>query len=229
VPADHGVGLHDQRRAKQLLLPHPQAGQQKRQPLASHEPRPFPKLTLEDEHLLSKSEDLTVSMVRHQATDDRGDGRENQQDYVPEHTPRIVAQRSGVKGENAWSSGAQRQRRSITGPHGVSSDNGLNWLPGSERIRTSCPTVDVPLFVAPAPSSNGRPTTPCYRHAFVAEDLIPPRGPVPLPEETPLQRARRFQRMIDTGQAENRADLARPLGCSRAWVTKVLARAGCME
>jgi hypothetical protein len=39
-------------------------------------------------------------------------------------------------------------------------------------------------------------------------------------------RTRRNQAMLDTEQVRNRAGLARALGCSRAWVTKVLGGGG---
>jgi len=40
--------------------------------------------------------------------------------------------------------------------------------------------------------------------------------------ETTEERRQRFQQLLDSGEANSRADLARKLGCSRAWVTKVL-------
>jgi len=43
-----------------------------------------------------------------------------------------------------------------------------------------------------------------------------------LPRETPRQRAHRDQALLAGGQVGNRAELARALDCSRAWVTKVL-------
>jgi hypothetical protein len=82
--------------------------------------------------------------------------------------------------------------------------------------------VDVPVFVAPELPGNGRNGSPFYRHTFWADDLIPEPKPVVLPKETPYQRAHRFQTMLDTGLVTNRAELARALGCSRAWVTRVL-------
>ena len=102
------------------------------------------------------------------------------------------------------------------------------WLPGSEKIRTFRPALNVPVFIAPTASSNRLAGMPYYRHAFDPEALIPEPEPVPLPTETPLQRACRYQAMLDAGLVSNRAELARALGCSRAWVTKVLGNAaGC--
>jgi len=66
---------------------------------------------------------------------------------------------------------------------------------------------------------NGRPDRRGYAHAFTASALVPAPG---VPKETPLRRAKRFQAMLDSDQARNRADVARQLRCSRAWVTKVL-------
>jgi len=77
----------------------------------------------------------------------------------------------------------------------------------------------VPLFVALAPPANGRRTTHGFRHALDPAALVPgPRSP-PLPKETPVRRAHRYQGMLDTGLVSSRAELARALGCSRAWVT----------
>jgi hypothetical protein len=87
------------------------------------------------------------------------------------------------------------------------------------------PVVDVPVFVSPAPRSNGRPRVTRYTHTFRAEDLIPGPEPSGLPRERPCQRTAHFQAMFDSGPVRNRADLARTLGCSRARVTKVLGSA----
>jgi hypothetical protein len=48
-----------------------------------------------------------------------------------------------------------------------------------------------------------------------------------LPQSPPARKstadlAAEFQHLLDTGQAKNRADVARLVGCSRAWVTRVL-------
>ena len=69
---------------------------------------------------------------------------------------------------------------------------------------------------------NGRLRRQNLRHAFLPDDLLT-EAPVskPPPEPKP-DRAARFQQMIDSGVVGNRAELARLLGCSRAWVTKVL-------
>ena len=84
--------------------------------------------------------------------------------------------------------------------------------------------IDVPVFVAPASSGNGRSALPSYRHSFVADDLIPEPDLISPARETLAQRACRFQAMVDSGQAGSRAEVARMLGCSRAWVTRVLGR-----
>lgn len=78
-----------------------------------------PRPALEDEDLLSESEDLTVSMVRHQASREGGDGREKQEDDVPDHDPRIILQSKRVKAKKALSSGTHSLRRLVLGHHGT--------------------------------------------------------------------------------------------------------------
>jgi len=69
---------------------------------------------------------------------------------------------------------------------------------------------------------NGRLCHRALRHAFLPEELIPElSGPTLAPEPRP-DRAALFQAMLASGQARNRAELARLVGCSRAWVTRVL-------
>jgi len=46
-----------------------------------------------------------------------------------------------------------------------------------------------------------------------------------LPKESPAERAERFRRLMDSGQFRSQAELARALGCSQVWVSKVLRRA----
>ena len=48
-----------------------------------------------------------------------GEGREEQEDDVPEHGRRIVAQPSEVKGREVRSFGLSRQRRLVLGPNAV--------------------------------------------------------------------------------------------------------------
>jgi len=69
---------------------------------------------------------------------------------------------------------------------------------------------------------NGRLCHRALRHALLLDELIfeAPR-PAPAPEPRP-DRIALFQAMLASGQVRNRAELARALGCSRAWVTKVL-------
>ena len=98
-------------------------------------------------------------------------------------------------------------------------------LPGSENIRTFWPALNVPVFVAPTASGNPLLALPRFRYAFDPAALAPKPEPLPLPKETPFQCAQRYQGMLDAGQVSNRAELARALGCSRAWVTKVLGTA----
>ena len=99
------------------------------------------------------------------------------------------------------------------------------WLPGSEKIRTFRPALNVPVFIAPTASESPLSALSRLRYAFDPAALVPEPKPLPLPRETPFERARRYQAMLDAGLVKNRADLARALGCSRAWVTRVLAQA----
>jgi DNA invertase Pin-like site-specific DNA recombinase len=72
---------------------------------------------------------------------------------------------------------------------------------------------------------NGRLGHRALRHALLLDELLPePPKPRPTQEPTP-DRAAVFQAMLDTGEVRNRAELARALGCSKAWVTRVLGPA----
>ena len=71
---------------------------------------------------------------------------------------------------------------------------------------------------------NGRLCQRALRHALLLDELLPGvPEPVSEPEPKP-DRVAVFQAMLDTGLVSNRAELARALGCSRAWVTRVLGR-----
>lgn len=96
--------------------------------------------------------------------------------------------------------------------------------PRTLEIRTPGLPVNVAFYVAGVTGMNGRLCRRPLRHVLQPGELLPER-PVPKrTAETKEERANRFQRLIDTGQARNRAEVARLLGCSRAWVTKVLRR-----
>ena len=94
-----------------------------------------------------------------------------------------------------------------------------NWLPGPELIRTFLP---LSIFCSIAHSRKRRFYRLCYGMSPTHAQLSLHERPAS--HDTSEERARRFQAMLDSGQASNRADLARLLGCSRAWVTKVLTR-----
>ena len=79
--------------------------------LTSHQPRPLSELTLEDEHLLSESQDLAVSVIHCQTTNQGGEGRQQQEDDVPDHDLGIVPQLNDVKGQKALSSEAHKVAR----------------------------------------------------------------------------------------------------------------------
>jgi len=53
----------------------------------------------------------------------------------------------------------------------------------------------------------------------IPEDLVPVRGHERLDR---YSLALRYQKLIDQGYVKNQADLARHLGVSRAWITKVM-------
>jgi len=57
-----------------------------------------------------------------------------------------------------------------------------------------------------------------------SSDPEPNAAPAPPPRRDPLHLARYYQSLLDSGQFENRAALARYLGVSRARVTQVLRR-----
>jgi hypothetical protein len=69
---------------------------------------------------------------------------------------------------------------------------------------------------------NGRPCNRPLRHALLLHELTVEAPSPPVAPEARPDRAVLFQAMLDTGQASSRAELARLLGCSRAWVTRAL-------
>ena len=59
-----------------------------------------------------------------------------------------------------------------------------------------------------------------------SSDPVPKAEAPPKEKRDPLKLARYYQSLLDSGQFENRAALARYLGVSRARVTQVLKRLG---
>ncbi len=57
-----------------------------------------------------------------------------------------------------------------------------------------------------------------------SSDPVPTPQPTQKEQRDPLKLARHYQSLLDSGQCENRAGLARYLGVSRARVTQVLRR-----
>lgn len=57
-----------------------------------------------------------------------------------------------------------------------------------------------------------------------SSDPVPPPQSTPKERRDPLKLARHYQSLLDSGQCENRAALARYMGISRARVTQVLQR-----
>jgi site-specific DNA recombinase len=112
--------------------------------------------------------------------------------------------------------------------------------PGKPRLRTRRLLLNISL--KSSPSSEGRrpricAVIPCWGDLdssrvaaeFVLHQGVPSETPSAVilappakPQETPEQRALRFQRMLDAGEVGSRAELARRLGVARSWVTQVL-------
>ncbi len=63
------------------------------------------------------------------------------------------------------------------------------------------------------------------RHALLLHKLPIEAPSPPVAREPKPDHAALFQAMLDTGLISNRIAVARALGCSRAWVTKVLGLA----
>jgi DNA-binding transcriptional regulator YdaS (Cro superfamily) len=111
---------------------------------------------------------------------------------------------------------------------------------GKSRLRTRRLLLNISL--KPSSSSEGRrpricAVIPCWGDLdasrvtaeFVLHHGVPSETPsavIPAPpakpQETPAERALRFQRMLDAGEVGSRAELARRLGVARSWVTQVL-------
>ncbi len=45
------------------------------------------------------------------------------------------------------------------------------------------------------------------------------------PQESPAERAERFRRLLESGKYRSQSELAKALGCSQPWISKVLAKA----
>jgi hypothetical protein len=90
------------------------------------------------------------------------------------------------------------------------------------RIRASQPPVNVGFYVAGPTGINGRLCHRPLRHALLVHELPFEIPTPPVPLQPKPDRAALFQAMLDSGLVRSRAELARALGCSRAWVTKVL-------
>jgi hypothetical protein len=82
--------------------------------------------------------------------------------------------------------------------------------------------VNIGFYVAGPTGMNGRLCHRALRHALLLDELLPAVADPPATPPPKPNRAALFQAMLDGGQIRNRAELARALGCSRAWVTKVL-------
>ena len=84
--------------------------------------------------------------------------------------------------------------------------------------------LSVPIFCSVALQSKRCFFRLRYARRPVAVQL--PLGKATSPRrEAVEERAQRFQSMIDSGEANSPAHLARLFGCSKAWVTKVLGTA----
>lgn len=119
----------------------------------------------------------------------------------------------------------QPERTSLSAPR--SSGFRTAGSPRTLKIRTCGAPVNIGFYVAGPTGMNGRLCNRPLRHALVLDELpaevpTPPAAPGPKPDRTAL-----FQAVPDAGLVRNRADLARALGCSRAWVTRVLGTRPC--
>ena len=61
------------------------------QSLGRHQRRPSPQLALHDAHLLAEGDDLTVTVVSQQTTNQHVQRREKQQKHMVEHAARMTA------------------------------------------------------------------------------------------------------------------------------------------
>jgi len=98
--------------------------------------------------------------------------------------------------------------------------------PRDPPIQTFRPAVNIRLCLKPDFAPNGRPKGSGYHYGLTVRPLLPSPQSRKVRKKTPEERARQFQAMLDSGVVENRAQLARLLGCSGAWVTKVPGRTG---
>ena len=90
------------------------------------------------------------------------------------------------------------------------------------RIRTLRSPVNIGFYVAGPTGMNGRLCNRPLRHALLFDERPAEVPTPPTPPQSKPDRAALFQAMLDIGLVANRAELARALGCSRAWVTRVL-------
>lgn len=79
--------------------------------------------------------------------------------------------------------------------------------PGTTRHRMSF-SLQFPLLV-PCGRSRSRPAAP----------------PAVRPRESAAEQAKRFRRLLESGEYRSQSELARALGCSQPWISKALAKA----
>lgn len=112
---------------------------------------------------------------------------------------------------------------------------------GKPRLRTRRLLLNISLKATP-PAEGRRPRTcaiiPCWGDLdssrvaaeFILHHGVPsdtPSAAIPAPakpQETPEERALRFQRMLDEGKVRSRAELARKLGLTPSAITKAMRR-----
>ena len=106
--------------------------------------RALPQLSLQDEHLLAKGQDLAVTIVTEQASGHREQGRQEDEKQVPEHAGRMTGLQdevnSGSESSPTDAGSPQRPRRLVLGPYGSALPRGTTVRPGlSSHWRPSPP------------------------------------------------------------------------------------------
>jgi len=88
-------------------------------------PGALPQLALQSEHLLTKGEDLPVTIITEQAGDQRGKRREEHEKQVPEHAGEIAWLQGEVNSDSESSptaaGNARGSHRLVWGPYGMRS------------------------------------------------------------------------------------------------------------
>jgi hypothetical protein len=128
---------------------------------------------------------------------------------------------SGLPGAHSLQIGTAAPAERLFEPHEVS-DFRTAGSPRTLKTRTFGSPVNIGFYVAGPTGMNGRLCNRPLRHALLLHELPVELPTAPVAPEPKPDRAALFQAMLDSRPIANRAELARALGCSRAWVTEVL-------